>query len=80
MVEHFASEGFDTTEIIEIRNNAIFLDLWKANKQSLEKAGIKPDHIEIAGICTFAEHKRFFSARRLGIKSGRMLSGIILLY
>jgi len=78
VVEHFASEGFDTTEIIEIRNNAIFLDLWKANKQSLEKAGIKPDHIEIAGICTFAEHKRFFSARRLGIKSGRMLSGIMI--
>lgn len=78
VVEHFSKERFDTAEIVEIRNNKIFLDLWKANKQSLEKAGIKAEHIEIAGICTFAEHKRFFSARRLGIKSGRMLSGIMI--
>jgi copper oxidase (laccase) domain-containing protein len=45
---------------------------------SLEKAGVLPEHIETSGICTFTEHKRFFSARRLGIKSGRMLSGIML--
>jgi YfiH family protein len=78
VVEHFAKEGFNTAEIIEIRNNKIFLDLWKANKQSLGKAGIKAEHIEIAAICTFTEHERFFSARRLGIKSGRMLSGIMI--
>lgn len=78
VVEHFTNEGFNTAEIVEVRNNAIYLDLWKANKQSLEKAGIKAEHIEIAGICTFAEHERFFSARRLGIKSGRMLSGIMI--
>jgi YfiH family protein len=78
VVDAFESGGFDTTEIVEIRNNAIFLDLWQANQQVLEKAGILPQNIEISGICTYTEHDRFFSARRLGIKSGRILSGIML--
>jgi YfiH family protein len=78
VVDEFKAAGFDLSEIIEIRNNAIFLNLWKANQQLLVKAGIQDNHIEIAGICTFTEHERFFSARRLGIKSGRLLSGIML--
>jgi len=78
VVENFDNAGFDTTRITEIRDNKIFLDLWKANQQSLEKAGILPMNIEVSGICTYTEHERFFSARRLGIKSGRMLSGVML--
>ena len=78
VVVNFEKEGFCVEEIIESHNDAIFLDLWKANQQSLEKAGILASNIEISGICTFTEHERFFSARRLGIKSGRILSGIML--
>lgn len=78
VVENFDKAGFDMQEIIEKRDTSYFLDLWTANKQSLLKAGILPEHIEIAGKCTFTGHERFFSARRLGIKSGRMLSGILL--
>ena len=62
-----------------MRNDSIFLDLWQANEQVLEKVGILPENIEISGICTYTEHERFFSARRLGIKSGRLLSGIMIL-
>ena len=78
VVENFENAGFDTSRITEIRDNKIFLDLWKANQQSLENAGILSANIEVSGICTYTEHERFFSARRLGIKSGRMLSGIML--
>ena len=78
LVECFDTAGFETEQIFKTRNHSIFLDLWKANQLSLEKAGILPENIEVAGICTFTEHERFFSARRLGIKSGRMLSGIML--
>jgi len=53
--------------------------LWKANQQLLLKNGILQEHIEIAGICTYTLHEEFFSARRLGLKSGRMLSGIMLI-
>ena len=38
--------------------------------------GVLPEHIEVAGVCTYQQHEDFFSARRLGIKSGRILSGI----
>jgi YfiH family protein len=78
VVESFANAGFDINEIVTVRNNSFFLDLWKANHIQLQQSGISDQHIEIAGICTYTEHERFFSARRLGIQSGRMLSGIIL--
>ena len=78
VVDNFENAGFDNSEIMEIRNTSIYLDLWKANEQSLLKAGVAAENIEVAGICTFTEHERFFSARRLGIKSGRLLSGIML--
>lgn len=78
VVDSFSTAGFEIKEIFNKQNDFIYLDLWKTNRQSLEKVGILPEHIEILGICTFTEHERFFSARRLGIKSGRMLSGIML--
>lgn len=78
VVEKFENARFNTSAIVEKRGETYYLDLWKANQQSLENAGVQPEHIEIAGICTFTEHEQFFSARRLGIKSGRMLSGIML--
>ncbi|MEI8086245.1 MAG: peptidoglycan editing factor PgeF [Paludibacter sp.] len=78
VIENFEVAGFDISKIVTERNNAFYLDLWKANQLSLTEIGIENNHIEIAGICTFTEHEKFFSARRLGIKSGRMLSGIML--
>ena len=78
VVEKFKEQDFDIAKIVEKRGDSLFLDLWKANQQSLENGGIVPEHIEISGICTFTEHEKFFSARQLGIKSGRMLSGIML--
>lgn len=78
VVAQFSAAGFDTNDIVDFRNNAFYLDLWKANSALLKSVGVKVEHIEIASICTYTEHERFFSARRLGIKSGRLLSGILL--
>ena len=78
VVNNFQRAGFDISRIISTKNKSIHLDLWKANQITLEKTGVLSEHIETSGICTFTEHERFFSARRLGIKSGRMLSGIML--
>ena len=54
------------------------IDLWLANSLLLEKAGLIPAHIEVAGICTYSNPEDFFSARRLGVRSGRILTGILL--
>ena len=78
VVDNFRDAGFDISRIVNVRNQSFYLDLWEANKQSLHSAGISNDHIEISGICTYTEHDRFFSARRLGIKSGRIATGIML--
>jgi copper oxidase (laccase) domain-containing protein len=41
------------------------------------ECGIDEKSIEVAGICTYKNHAEFFSARRLGINSGRIFSGIM---
>ena len=74
----FEVAGFPVDKIFATRNNELFLDLWGANSWLLTESGIPEQQIEMAGICTFSENEKFFSARRLGIKSGRMLSGIML--
>lgn len=55
------------------------IDLWEANRLELLRAGVSNDNIEVAGVCTYKNHERFFSARRLGLKSGRILNGIMYL-
>ncbi|GAG03167.1 unnamed protein product, partial [marine sediment metagenome] len=45
-------------------------DLWSANRDQLLAAGLGPDRIELAGICTIQDD-RFFSYRRDGPETGR---------
>lgn len=54
------------------------LDLWEANRWQLEEVGILPKHIEVANICTFDQADTYFSARKLGIHSGRTASCLML--
>lgn len=79
LMDEFREAGFETKEIFSEKKGRIFLDLWKANKLLLTHVGVKEENIEISGICTYGQHENFFSARRLGISSGRMISGIMLI-
>lgn len=54
------------------------IDLWRANAWQLEQCGILPQHIQCCRVCTYTHHERFFSARRLGINSGRILNGMMI--
>jgi YfiH family protein len=47
-----------------------FLDLWEANLQGLVRAGVQPEHVEVAGLCTSCHVERFFSYRREGRLNG----------
>jgi len=78
VIDTFDKENFDIERICIKSDHSYFLNLWEANRITLERAGILTENIEISGICTFTEHERFFSARHLGIKSGRIYSGIIM--
>lgn len=54
------------------------VDLWSVNEQQLVKQGVLPENIDKDTICTFFHSELLFSARRLGIKSGRIVSAIML--
>ncbi|MEG1564082.1 MAG: peptidoglycan editing factor PgeF [Bacteroides sp.] len=76
----FHEKGFDLPRlsIWNEKTKKHHLDLWEANRLQLLVAGVPAGQIETAGICTYIHHDDFFSARRLGVKSGRILSGIVL--
>lgn len=56
-----------------------YFDLWEANQTILQEAGIKEENIEVIGLCSFEHADLFFSARREGSETGRMVSGIKLI-
>lgn len=75
--EAFNKARFDM-KLIARRQDKWHIDLWQCNSIQLQEQGIPSDNIHIAGICTFQNYKQYFSARRLGTSSGRLLTGIIL--
>lgn len=76
----FREKGFDMNRISiwNEKTGKYHIDLWEANRMQLLAFGIFGHHVEISGYCTYIRHHEFFSARRLGIKSGRTLSGIMI--
>ena len=55
------------------------VNLWEANRQVLLENGLQEKNIEILGECSFTETNKYFSARKEGITTGRMVSGIMIL-
>ena len=75
--QQFADAGFDMPSIAR-RDAKWHIDLWECNRQKLVSCGIPAANIHVAGVCTYTQPDRFFSARRLGISSGRIFSAILL--
>ena len=80
VVESFRNAGFSLKEIGSINSatQKMHIDLWEANKILLIEEGILLEKIEISGLCTYSNPDMFFSARRQTIRSGRMLTGAML--
>jgi len=72
----FLQAGFPMEQIAR-RYEKWHIDLWEANRLQLLDEGVQPHSIEVAGVCTYLYADRFFSARRLGIHSGRILTGVM---
>ena len=75
--DQFVQAGFDLTETAEWHTKW-HLDLPGINIRELIGCGVAPEHIHHAGICTFDHADDYFSARRLGIDSGRIYTGILM--
>ena len=75
--EAFASAGFDMAAISR-RHSKWHIDLPVCNRLQLLSAGVAEHHIALSHVCTYQHCDTFFSARRLGIRSGRIFTGIML--
>lgn len=75
--DQFAALGNNMERIAKMYSKW-HIDLPLCNRIQLEEAGVPADHIMASEICTFDHFNDFFSARRLGINSGRIYTGIIL--
>ena len=73
----FQQAGFDMNRIAR-RYAKWHIDLPLCNRLQLEKAGVNAANILMSGICTYDHVADYFSARRLGIRSGRIFTGIII--
>ncbi len=59
-----------------LNSGKAYFDLWEANRTVLAESGIADENIEIMGLCSFEHSGLFYSARRDGADTGRMVSGI----
>lgn len=82
--EAFSQAGFDMTAIskrfpsTDGIGEKWHIDLPECNRQQFLAAGVPSASIAISPVCTYVESSRFFSARHLGINSGRIFTGIIM--
>jgi hypothetical protein len=54
------------------------IDLPECNRQQLMASGLSASSIAVSPVCTYLQSTDYFSARRLGINSGRIFTGILL--
>lgn len=72
-------EGFSNHNALlkpSLQDGKAYFDLWEANRTILMEAGLLEDNIEVMGLCSFEHHDLFYSARREGTQTGRMVTGI----
>ena len=87
--EAFANEGFVMETISKRYPKSVFtanssmtqkwhIDLPECNRQQLLASGVPQSQIEVSPIDTYVQSDTYFSARRLGINSGRIFTGILI--
>ena len=86
--EHFLHAGFDMKMLAEkypataedgSHTYKWHIDLPLCNKMQLLSTGISETNIYMSEICTYAQAEDYFSARRLGINSGRIFTGAMII-
>lgn len=73
----FEEAGFPMNAIAT-RYDKWHIDLWETNRLQLVACGMCDENIEVTRVCTYTNHNEWFSARRLGINSGRIFNGIMI--
>jgi hypothetical protein len=71
--------GHEQEILLEKGGGKYQLDLWKANELVLLEAGVRPEHLAVAGICTCCHAQQLFSHRASRGKRGN-LGAFLMLY
>lgn len=74
--QQFADAEFNMGQIAR-KYSKWHINLPLCNRLQLEEWGVKD--IYMSGICTYQQYNDYFSARRLGVNSGRIFTGIMYL-
>lgn len=73
----FAKAGFHMEDIAK-RYEKWHIDLPHCNQLQLIHCGVPKEQIQSVPLCTYHHSETFFSARRLGIHSGRIFTGAMI--
>ncbi|MCL2674810.1 MAG: peptidoglycan editing factor PgeF [Defluviitaleaceae bacterium] len=76
VADKFLSELPFSEEFIKPAANKYLIDLWAINRRSLENAGVRPENIEVAELCTYENPELFYSHRVMGFDRGTMAAFI----
>lgn len=80
VVESFRGDGHDEAAIgrwfVRQPGGRPHFDLWRANREQLERAGVPADAIHVSGLCTRTYPEVFHSYRAAGPHAGRMAAVI----
>ena len=81
VVEQFAEKGLPINQLVKRQQQTgkAHIDLVGTVEYWLTQAGVAAENIRRSSLCTKCDPSRFFSARNLGINSGRVLTGIKIL-
>jgi YfiH family protein len=74
--EAFRAAGWPQADGWFSRDAGLRLDLWRANRDQLEGAGVRAANVHVAGVCTACHPAVFYSYRRDGAGTGRLLGFI----
>lgn len=72
LYDEFTAKNGDYSRFFEPKGEKFMLDLVSANRFILESAGIPPENISSADICTRCNGEKFFSHRLSGANRGTM--------
>lgn len=71
-------EAGAVAEPLEDKPGKFLLNMWRANRAVLLSAGVLPQHIAIAGLCTISHPEIFYSHRVCGNQRGSLAAFITL--
>jgi YfiH family protein len=74
LISHFSSHDAAATWFTH--DAKPHLDLWRATRDQLARAGVPPQHIHVAELCTFDHPAVFHSFRRDAKNAGRLVAAI----